>query len=208
MTRYVVMLMAFVLISACAGPQVTRVQTLSETADVPYDNVLVISMFKSFDVRRYLETAIVKQLSERGVNAVASTSRMDTRTPVTRKTFLDMVEALDSDAVLVTQLISFNTSAKFRDARPESTYVVRPTYYYNVWNVELTEFVSPQDLQTKHTIVLSTQLYSVSSQSPVWAIESKTKLTRDRQNRGDTAFIGDEAKAIVSYLSRDGLLAP
>lgn len=208
MTRYVLMLMAFVLISACAGPQVTRVQTLSETADVPYDNVLVISMFKSFDVRRYLETAIVEQLSERGINAVASTSRMDTKTPVTRQTFLDMVEALDSDAVLVTQLINFDTGAKFRDASPESTYIVRPAYYYNVWNVELTEFVGPQDLQTKHSIVLSTQLYSVSSQSPVWAIESKTKLTRDRQTRGGTAFIGDEAKAIVSYLSRDGLLAP
>lgn len=208
MIRHVVLLTAFVTISACAGPHVTRVQTLSETADAPYGNVLVISMFKSFDVRRYLETAIVKQLSERGVNAVASTSRMNTRTPVTRQTFLDMVEALGSDAVLVTRLMSFDTNTKVLDASPESTYIVRPTYYYNVWNVELTEFIGPKDLKFTHSIVLSTQLYSVSSQSPVWAIESKTKLTRDHQNRGDTAFIGDEAKAIVSYLSRDGLLAP
>lgn len=208
MTKIVLLLTSLVLISACAGPQVTRVQPLSETADAPYDNILVISTIKSFDLRRYLEKAIVKQLSERGVAATASTSMMNTKTPMTRETYLKMVEALESDAVLVTQLMSFDTSAKVLDASPESTYIVRPTYYYNVWNVELTEFVGPQDVRTKHSIALSTQLYSVVTQTPVWAIESRTKLTRDHQNRGDTAFIADEAKAIVNYLSRDGLLAP
>ena len=49
-------------LGACAGTTVTRVQELSESADAPYDNVLVISLFKSFDARRYLEDAIVKEL--------------------------------------------------------------------------------------------------------------------------------------------------
>ena len=208
MIRNLLLVGIFGLTAACAGPQITRVQPLSETADVPYDSVLVISMFDSFDMRRYLEGELVKQLSERGVTAVASTSMMDTRTPVTRQTFLDMVEAHDSDAVLITTLANLDTSAKTKDANPESTHIIRPTYYYNVWSVELTEFVGPQDIEFTHTLVLSTQLYSVSQQSPVWAIESKTKLARDHQNRGDTSFIAIEAKAIVNYLSRDGLLAP
>jgi hypothetical protein len=208
MIKKLSLLIFAVLISACAGPQITRVQPLSETADAPYGNVLVISMFDSFDMRRYLEGELVKQLKERGVTAVASTSMMDTRTPVTRQTFLDMVEAQGSDAVLITTLANLDTSAKTKDANPESTHIIRPTYYYNVWSVELTEFVGPQDIEFTHTLLLSTQLYSVSQQSPVWAIESKTKLARDHQNRGDTTFITDEAKAIVSYLSRDGLLAP
>jgi len=198
----------FILTAACAGPQITRIQPLSDTADVPYDNVLVISMFDSFDMRRYLEGELVKQLTERGVTAVASTSMMDTKTPVTRQTFLDMVEARGSDAVLITTLANMDTSAKTKDANPEATHIFRPTYYYNVWSVELTEFVGPQDIEFTHSLVLSTQLYSVSKQSPVWAIESKTKLARDHQNRGDTTFITDEAKAVVNYLSRDGLLAP
>jgi hypothetical protein len=37
---------------------------------------------------------------------VASTSMMDTRTPMIRDTFMEMVESLDADAVLVTQLVS------------------------------------------------------------------------------------------------------
>jgi len=207
MIRNLLLIGIVILTAACAGPQITRVQPLSETADVPYGNVLVISMFDSFDMRRYLEGELVKQLAERGITAVASTSMMDTKTPVIRQTFLDMVEARGSDAVLITTLANLDTSAKTKDANPESTHILRPTYYYNVWSVELTEFVGPQDIEFTHNIVLSTQLYSVSQQSPVWSIESKTALARDHQNRGDTTFITDEAKAIVKHLSKDGLLA-
>ena len=208
MIRNLLLIATFILTTACAGPQITRVQPLSDTADAPYDNVLVISMFNSFDMRRYLEGELVRELKEQGITAVASTSMMDTKTPVTRQTFLDMVEARGSDAVLVTKLENLDTSAKTKDASPEATRIIRPTYYYNVWSVELTEFVGPQDIEFTYSVVLSTQLYSVSKQEPVWAIESKTKLARDHQNRGDTTFITNEAKAIVSYLSRDGLLAP
>ena len=208
MIRNLLFIATFTLTAACAGPQITRVQPLSETADVPYGNVLVISLFKSFDMRRYLEGELVRELKEQGVTAVASTSMMDTKTPVTRQTFLDMVEARGSDAVLVTTLANLDTSAKTKDASPEATRIFRPTYYYNVWSVELTEFVGPQDIEFTYSVVLSTQLYSVSKQEPVWSIESKTKLARDHQNRGDTTFITNEAKAIVNYLSRDGLLTP
>jgi len=206
MIRNLLVIGTFILTAACAGPQITRVQPLSETADAPYGNVLVISMFDSFDMRRYLEGELVKQLTARGITAVASTSMMDTRTPVTRQTFRDMVEARGSDAVLITTLANLGTSAKSKDANPESTHIIRPTYYYNVWSVELTEFVGPQDVEFTHTMVLSTQLYSVNQKSPVWAIESKTALARDHQNRGDTTFITNEAKAVVNFLAKDGLL--
>jgi hypothetical protein len=199
---------ALFLAACSAGPQVTTVQALSETADAPYDNVLVISLFKSFDARRYLEKDIVRQLENRGVRAVASTSLMDTKTPVTRETFLAMVESLDSDAVLVTQLVNLDSRGKMKDRRPELTYNFTPTYYYNVWGVEQADYIEPQSLQLTHNIVLATQLFSVRDLSPVWAIESKTKLVVAHDMRGDTSFITDEARAIVSHLTRDGLLAP
>lgn len=208
MTKSLIVIATVILLSACASTKVTRVLEVPPNADVPYENVLVISVFESFDVRRYFEDAIVAQLSERGIKAVASTSLMNTKTPMVRETFLAMVEAEGSDSVLVTTLSDFSSATKVVDARPEATHIIRPTYYYNVWNVELTEFVGPQDLQSKHSIVLATQVYSAGSKSPVWAVETSTKLTRDHQNRGDTSFMTDEAKAIVSHMSRDGLLAP
>lgn len=208
MIRKFYALCALVALCSCASTQITQIQELSETADAPYGNVLVISLFKSFDARRYMEKEIVKQLEAKGVSAVASTSLMDTRTPVTRKTFQDMAASLNSDAVLVTQLVSFDTKAKMKDARAQSTYNIRSTYYYNVWSVELTEYVSPQTLQLNHDIALAIQLYSVAKQEPVWAIESRTKISMDYDERGDISVMTDEAKVIASHLSRDGLLSP
>jgi len=206
MSKKLVILTAAFLLSACAGTQVTRVHDLSDTADAPYRNVLVVSLFELFDMRRYMEDALVKELENRGIAAVASTSLMNTKTPVTRQTFAAMVEEHGSDGVLISQLISLDSTAKEHDARPESTYIVRPTYYYNVWNVELTEYVEPPFLTMKHEIRLATQMYSVSAQEAVWGIESTSKIVTQRETRGDTTFITEEAVAIVRYLARDGLL--
>ena len=193
--------------AACAaGPRITTVQPVSDSADTPYDNVLVISLFKSFDMRRYLEKEIVSQLEARGVRAVASTSMMDTRTPVTRQTFLAMVDALDADAVLVTQLVSLDSAAKMKDMNPESTYNIRPTYYYNVWSVDLQEYVEPQTLNLKSTLVLATQLLSVANKESVWGIEVESRFARDFDQGPDYSIIVDEAKAIAGRLASDGLI--
>ena len=99
MTKRLVLISVAMLLNACAsGPSITTVQELSDSADAPYENVLVVSLFESFDIRRYLETEIVRELRELGVQAIASTSKMDSRTPVTRQTFAAMVDELGSDA--------------------------------------------------------------------------------------------------------------
>ena len=193
-------------LSACAGTQVTKVQKLSSSADAPYSNILVIALFESYDARIYLEKEIVSQLSEKGVTAVASTSKMTPKVPATRETFLAMVDELGSDAVLVTRLVNHDADVKIKDMRPESTYNVRSTYYYNVWDVQLKEYVQPQYMQFKHSIVLATQLYSTSTREPVWAIESKSKIVDTFDRPGGMTVIRDEAKAISSHLSRDGAL--
>jgi len=126
---------------------------------------------------------------------------------VTRQTFLAMVDSLDSDAVLVTQLANLESKGKMKDMNPEATYNFRPTYYYNVWSVEQTEYIEPQGLELTHNIVIATQLFSVRDLEPVWAIESKSKIVMAYDKRGDVSVVEDEARSIVSHLSRDGLLA-
>ena len=117
------------------GPQVTRTQELSESANTPYKNFLVITLLSKFDSRRYLEQEVVSQLSALGTQSVASTSLMNTKTPVTRATFMAMVEQLDADAVLVTQLVSLRSEGTVVDMSPEATVNLRPTGYYNVFSV-------------------------------------------------------------------------
>ena len=207
MNRFLLVAAAALLLAACAGPTVTRTQPLTETADAPYGDVLVVSLFNSFDMRRFLEDEIVRQLRDRGVEAIAATSLIDVKTPLNRESVLKAVDEVDSDAVLVTQLLDAATTARFRDRRPESTYNFRPTYYVNVWSVEYTEYVEPQGLEAQHELTMATQVFSVSTKEPVWTIETQSRLKRsvDRQFSGTS--IMDEAKAIVGAMARDGLLA-
>jgi hypothetical protein len=194
-------------LAACStGPQVTRTQEVPETADTPYKNILIITLLSKFDSRRYLEQEVVSQLSALGTTAVASTSLMNTKTPMIRATFMEMVENIDADAVLVTQLSSLRSEGTVVDMSPEATLNLRPTAYWNVFSVDLTEYVEPQAVEFEHSLVLRSELYSVRTQEPVWGIESKSKFTLGFDQAKDYSIILSEAKAIANYLSRDGLL--
>ena len=194
-------------LAGCAGPQVTRTQPLAESADNPYDDILVVSLFKSFDTRRIFEREVARQLEERGIEAVPSTSLIDVKTPLNRDTVLAAVERSGADAVLVTQLLDSATTSRFRDRSPEATYNFRPTYYYDVWSVEFTEYVEPKGLEAKHEFTMATQVFSTSTKEPVWTIETHSKLKRNIDRQFSGTSIADEAKAIVGAMARDGLLA-
>lgn len=206
--RAVCVLGVSLVLSSCGGTtqRVTQSQALSEDANAPYKNILVIHLASSFDVRRYLETEVVKKLDEKGTQAVRSTSMMNTKTPVTRQTFQAMVDEIGADAVLVSQLAALKTTGKVVDMNPQATYNIRPTYYYNVFSVDLTEYVAPQAVNYEHELSLATQLYSVQAKDVVWAMESNSSLQRAFDKGPDYSIFVDEANAIVTELLRGGLI--
>lgn len=206
--KAVYFLVASLVLSSCGGSQqVTQTQKLSAAADAPYKNVLVIFLAKSFDSRRYLETEIVNKLAERGTIAVRSTSMMNSKVPMTRQTFQAMVEEIGADAVLVTQLAALQTKGTVVDMNPQATYNFRPTYYYNVWSVELTEYVAPQAVDYEHKLSLATQLYSVQAKEVVWAMESNSDIQQAFDKGPDYSIYVKEADAIVTQMFRGGLIA-
>lgn len=192
---------------ACStGPQITRIQDVSESADTPYRKILVIALFSSFDSRRYLEDEVVQHLSRLGTDAVASTSMMNTKTPVTRSVFVDMVEKVGANAVLVTHLESADATATVKDMRPETTVNYSPTYYYNVFEVDVTEYVEPQGVEMRYSLVLLTELYSARDRVPVWGIQSKSDIVLGYDQLRDYSIYVNEAKAITKQLAGDGLI--
>ena len=207
--RPVLLFLIIVLaLGACSTVnQVSRTRELAESADAPYGKLLVIALFDSFDSRRYLEQEVVTNLSELGAEAIASTSMMDSKTPVTRQTFVAMIEEIGADAVMVTQLVNLESEATVKDMRPETTVNYWPTYYYNVFQVEVTEYVEPQGVAFDYSLVLMTELISVRQREPVWAIQSSSKIALDAETTRDYSIYVDEADAITSYLLRDGLIA-
>lgn len=196
------------ILGACSsGPQITRMQAVPEDADTPYSKILVITLLSSFDSRRYLETEVVRHLAELGTEAVASTSMMNTKTPVTRETFMAMVEKIDADAVLVTQLTSLESVGSVKDMRPKKTVNFRPTYYYNVFSVEVTEYMEPQGVEMKHSLVLSTDLFSVQNRESVWSIDSSSTFVFDHDQTQDYSVFVIEGNAIATSMRKDGLIS-
>lgn len=194
-------------VAACStAPQVTHTMEAPADSDAPFHKILVITLFEAFDPRAYLEKEVVLKLAELGTDAVASTTMMNSRTPVTRETFMAMVEDIGADAVLVTQLSSLETKVTVKDMRPEATWNIRPTYYYNVFSVDLTEYVEPQGVELEHNLVLATELYSVDKREGVWGIQSKSKIIFDHEQTSDYSIYIAEANAIAKSLLRDKMI--
>ena len=205
--RCALAVVAVSLLASCAGPQTQVTHPLDAMADAPYRKVLVVTLFSSFDARRYLEQEIVRELGERGVTAVRSTSMMDTKTPVVRQTFIDMIEEVGADALLLTQLTQHDMERSAADARPQATYNYWPTWYFNVFAVELTEYVEPPRVNIEHELVLATQVFSVATKEAVWGMESRSKFVEVQEERLAYDVFIDEARAIVRNLARSGVVA-
>jgi hypothetical protein len=203
--RKIIHLVSFVAV-AMAGSSVASANKVREAADAPYENVLIIFLSSSFDSRRYLETEIVKELEKKGTKAVRSTSMMDSRVPLKKETFRKMVEEIGADAVLVTQLADAKVQGEVVDMSPQATYNVRPTYWFNVWSVELTEYVEPQGVNYDSEFVLATQLYSVQSQDVVWATETSSTIHRGFDAGPDYSIYVKEAHDIVKALRKDKMV--
>ena len=76
-----------------------------------------------------------------------------------------------------------------------------------MWQVELTEYIEPPGIEYAHSLVLATQLYSVSQEASVWAIESVFRIIQEMDELRDYENYITQAKAIARRMSRDGLLA-
>ncbi|MEE4185758.1 MAG: hypothetical protein V2J12_08325 [Gammaproteobacteria bacterium] len=195
------------LIAGCSsGPRISRTQPLAADAAVPFEHVLVIAVFESFDSRMNLEKELVKNLAASGTRATAATASLKTTTVVNRDLILKMLESIPADAVLVTQIASQASTMGVRTANPEVTRNITPTYYFNVWEVEVTEYIEPPSMEVTSDLVLATQLYQVSDQQPVWAIESKGTIVKDVRRPGYFEFIVKEAAAIARAMQRDGVV--
>lgn len=207
-TRILPALVTCLFLAACSSlPTVSVRQPVADDAEIPFGKVLVVALFDSFDPRRYLEEEIVERLAASGTEAVRSTSMMDSRTPVVPQTFIDMVDEVGADSVLVIQLTGLRSVSSEEDASPEATMNYWPTYYFNVFEVQLTEYVEPPRINIEHTLVLATQMYSVATRAPVWGIESRSIFTELQEDGLSYSIYEDEAEAIVRAMRRDGLVS-
>lgn len=200
--------MSLVLFSACgvAPPTVSTTNGLPETSDGPYEHVLVLFLYSKFDTRRYLEDEIVKDLTAQGIKATTATSMMTSRTPLTPKFVVELMTELGADSLLLTQLADLRTTGKVVNMRPEATYNFYPTYYVNVFQVTLDEYLEPPDVQFTHELSTSSDLYALSSRDKVWSMVTQSKFKENRDHVADYSIILREADAISGAMLKDRVM--
>ena len=109
--------------------------------------------------------------------------------------------------MLVTQLVDKTKSkTKVKERNPQTSYKVNETFFWNVWDVQVVEYMEPEYLETKLSVDLITELYQVDSQQRVWAIESKAKIVKDLSRPDYYPFIDSDAAKIVARMRSEGII--
>ncbi len=208
--RTAVALLSVALHSGCANTAyVSTVQPLADAADVPYKKILVLAVFDSFETRSLAERAMVNDIKKTDTDAVAATAEMLTTTPLNAETLRNMIAKTGADAILVTQVLQLSDStSKVKNRSPEASWKVRPTYYFNVWEVRLNEYMEPPFLETEAKILLLTELFETSSQELVWVAESKAKIVKDMSRPGYYPVVSSAAEKIARQMQDDGIMSP
>lgn len=158
-------LFAFMLVMvSCEKTRVSGTQVSGTYTGQPVSNILVIAVTGNEHKRRVFENTFVKQLKSIGVDAIASekTMAMPPDLRIQKEAILAAVRQHDNDAVIITQLISGETTeVNTRDSRSFREFVYYPsrTAVYS---------------DTTTNLRLETNLYDVNTQERIWSYISDT----------------------------------
>ena len=168
----------------------------------PFSDLFVIGVAKEENTRRSFENKFVEKLQAAGVQAVASSSVMESDQKIEKAAVLAAIEKRDIDAVLVTRLVSLKEeevrSPSASDYGSPDDYHGR---YYTDYNAAYDYAHQPAQYTTSVRVGLETKLYDVKTEKLVWAATSKTANPKSRIKLFDAVI-----EALVRDLKKNKLL--
>ena len=124
---FVVLSLAVLMLTGCATTELTGTWSDESLAGRTFKKIYVIAVGKRADVRAFFEDEYVKQLQEKGVEAIASHTGLPADKMLDKQTIIDAITDTGVDAVLITRLTEFKGK---RDIETYRTYKV-PYAHYN-----------------------------------------------------------------------------
>ncbi len=192
---------ALMLQLGCAGSvSLTSVWTNPEYTGPPAKKILVVGLAQKLQIRRVFEHQLRFEFASRGVDAEASIDGMPDDAKLDKQAFAEYFGDRNINAVLVTGLVSADTTKEYT---PGASYVapaVHTTwygYYDGVYAVHHEPGYWTQNTQ----FVLESSLYDVASEKLVWRGMSKAVNPEDVME-----IIEDLSKTLVNRLGQDGLV--
>lgn len=133
----------------------------------PFKKVLVLGVSEKISYRNIYEGEFVRQLQEKGIDAVASYTLLPDNKKLSRENILAVIANYNIDAVIVTTLIDTKNKDIFYTVNSGNLY----TYYSGMYSVATTT-----DFYSIPILYLETKLFDVSTEKKVWSITTETEF--------------------------------
>jgi hypothetical protein len=194
-----ILLTGAMLVTACASTQLTSVWKDPSYQARPA-KVMVIGLAKRPEIRRLFEDEFVRQLKERGTDAIASYTVLADQQQNDQAAIAAKVKELGADSILLTRLVSKKTVQFYV---PGTVYAPPP--YYGSWSTyygnSYSTMYSPGYVGEDQYAVIETNLYEAGNDKLVWTATSETML--GDSNRG---LIAAYIEVMVKAMSYNKLL--
>ncbi len=198
--KLVVLIFGAILATACATTELTSVWKDPSYQSRPA-KVMVIGVAKNPIYRRLFEDEFVRQLKERGTDAISSYTVLSDAQQDDQAAIAEKVKELGTDSVLITRLVSKKTVQFYV---PGTAYYPPP--YYGTWpdyyGYGYRYLYSPGYVAEDQYAVIETNLYESGSDKLVWAATSETVI-----NKTDQELIKSYIGIMVNSMAGNALLA-
>ena len=187
---------------SCSTTKITKTWKDDGYKGAPFSVLFVIGVAKKETTRRSFENMFVEKLQAAGVQAVASSSVMESNQKIEKGAILAAIEKLDIDAVLITRLVSL----KEKEIRsPSTSEQGRPDdyqgRYYTDYSIAYGSSHEPAQYTTSVRVGLETKLYDVKTEQLIWAATSKSANPKSQIKLFDAVI-----EALVRDLKKNKLL--
>lgn len=187
-------ILSLVLFSSCAGTKLTSVWKDGAYQGHPR-RVMVIGVTKDPANRASFETAFVRILKGRGVEAMPSYMLISADALKDRARVVTLVREQDIDTVLVMRYLDTKTVEL---QAPVSEGTISNTSYGN-WS-DFTATASSNTVPEEFAVV-QTNLFDVKTEQRIWSATSETYIVGS-----NISLIRSYADAIIKKLTADGIL--
>ena len=188
---YGILMLSAVLITSCATTKVSSVWKDREYNIQP-KKIMVIGIAKSSADKRITEDEFVRQIKERGTDAVASYMVLPDSKQSNDVAIEEKVKELGADAMLIARLVS-------REAvRPTSAAAISPSVGFGTWHSFFGLSYQMSSSGYDRYMIMETNLYQVSKDNLIWAATSRTEIDGSDQ-KNIQSYISVMVKSMIEY---------
>ena len=186
-------------LAACTAPsRVTETYRADDLQTNRFNKLLVVGVAGSANSRRLFEDALAAELGSRAVTSYRAIGRLD---DINRDMVLAAAKNTGADGVLVTRIKDAQTRSKVKGARTEMKLELKEEVMKDFFTYEYVDITDPAYVTLLTTVVLASDVYRVSDEQRVYAIES---TAFDKQTVTD--IVTSLSRAMASQLRRSGVV--